>query len=76
MTAGMDMHRDRTEYTPVERTVEMVVAMARGELDAFSGRYVRVTSDSPASLLAAAAATALRDTVLTARARRDAHLSA
>lgn len=56
MTAGMDMHRDRTEYTPVERTVEMVVAMARGELDAFSGRYVRVTSDSPESLLAAAAA--------------------
>ncbi len=38
MTASMVMHEGRTEWTPVERTVEMVVAIARGELDAFSGR--------------------------------------
>nr|WP_194720045.1 SDR family oxidoreductase [Cellulosimicrobium arenosum] len=50
MTASMAMHRGRTEWTPVERTVEMVVAIARGELDAYSGAFVRVTHDSPESL--------------------------
>lgn len=54
MTASMVMHEGRTEWTPVERTVEMVVAIARGELDAFSGSFVRVTHDSPGSLRAAA----------------------
>lgn len=53
MTGSMAMHRGRTEWTPVERTVEMVVAVARGELDAFSGAFLRVTHDSPASLRAA-----------------------
>lgn len=53
MTASMDMHAGRTEWTPVERTVEMVVAIAGGGLDAFSGSFVRVTHDSPASLRAA-----------------------
>lgn len=56
MTASMVMHADRTEWTPVEQTVEMVVAIARGELDAFSGAFVRVTHDSPASLRAAVSA--------------------
>ncbi|WP_313663632.1 SDR family oxidoreductase [Cellulosimicrobium cellulans] len=54
MTASMAMHEGRTEWTPVERTVEMVVAIARGELDAFSGAFVRVTHDSPESLRGAA----------------------
>jgi len=54
MTASMAMHEGRTEWTPVERTVEMVVAIARGELDAFSGAFVRVTHDTPESLRAAA----------------------
>ncbi|MBD5788051.1 SDR family NAD(P)-dependent oxidoreductase [Cellulosimicrobium terreum] len=53
MTGSMDMHVGRTQWTPVERTVEMVVAIARGELDAYSGAFVRVTHDSPASLRAA-----------------------
>ena len=53
MTGSMVMHRGRTEWTPVARTVEMVVAIARGELDAWSGAFVRVTHDSPASLRAA-----------------------
>jgi 3-oxoacyl-[acyl-carrier protein] reductase len=53
MTAAMDMHAGRTEWTPVERTVEMIVAIARGELDAWSGTFVRVTHDTPASLRAA-----------------------
>jgi 3-oxoacyl-[acyl-carrier protein] reductase len=52
------MHEGRTEWTPVERTVEMVVAIARGELDAFSGAFVRVTHDSPAALRAAVEAAA------------------
>lgn len=56
LTASMDMHVGRTEWTPVERTVEMIVAIARGELDAWSGTFVRVTHDSPASLRAAATA--------------------
>jgi len=55
MTASMPMHQGRTDWTPVERTVEMVVAIARGELDACSGWYLRVTHDSPASLRALAA---------------------
>ncbi|OLT49963.1 SDR family oxidoreductase [Cellulosimicrobium sp. CUA-896] len=53
MTASMVMHAGRTEWTPVERTVEMVVAIAGGGLDAFSGSFVRVTHDSPQSLRAA-----------------------
>ncbi|MFI2703222.1 SDR family oxidoreductase [Cellulosimicrobium composti] len=56
MTASMTMHEGRTEWTPVERTVEMVVAIAAGELDAFSGAFVRVTHDSPQSLRAAVVA--------------------
>lgn len=52
MTAAMDMHVGRTRYTPVERTVEMVAAIARGELDAWSGRYLRADADTPASLRA------------------------
>jgi len=58
MTASMALHAGRTEWTPVEQTVDMVLAIARGELDAFSGAFVRVTHDSPASLLAAVEAAA------------------
>ncbi len=50
MTGSMAMHADRTEWTPVERTVEMVAAIASGDLDACSGWYVRVTHDTPSSL--------------------------
>jgi NADP-dependent 3-hydroxy acid dehydrogenase YdfG len=64
MTASMAMHEGRTEWTPVERTVEMVVAVARGELDAFSGSFVRVTHDSPESLRAAVEDAARRGDVL------------
>ena len=71
MTASMAMHEGRTEWTPVERTVEMVVAIARGELDAFSGAFVRVTHDSPESLRAAADEAARHgDSLLGADARR------
>ncbi|PZR55471.1 short-chain dehydrogenase [Xylanimonas oleitrophica] len=50
MTASMAMHEGRTDWTPVERTVDVVVAVARGELDACSGWFVRVTHDTPQSL--------------------------
>ena len=55
MTAGMEMHRNRTEWTPVAKTVEMVLAIARGELDDCSGWFIRVSDDTPASLRALAA---------------------
>jgi NAD(P)-dependent dehydrogenase (short-subunit alcohol dehydrogenase family) len=50
MSLSMEMHAGRTEWTPVERTVDIVVAFARGELDACSGWFVRATRDTPASL--------------------------
>jgi NAD(P)-dependent dehydrogenase (short-subunit alcohol dehydrogenase family) len=70
LTASMDMHVGRTEWTPVERTVEMIVAVARGELDAWSGAFVRVTHDSPESLRAASAASGSTDSVPGPDARR------
>ncbi len=50
MTAAMELHANRTEFTPVELTCELVCAIHRGELDAWSGKYLRVTHDSPRSL--------------------------
>ncbi|GAA4732711.1 hypothetical protein GCM10023216_26060 [Isoptericola chiayiensis] len=54
MTASMDVHAGRTEWTPVDRTVDVTVAFARGELDACSGWFVRVSDDTPDSLRATA----------------------
>jgi 3-oxoacyl-[acyl-carrier protein] reductase len=45
MTRGMAVHTDRTEWTPPDRVVEMVVAVARGDLDAWSGRFLRAGVD-------------------------------
>jgi len=50
MTGGMRAHEGRTDWTPVERTVDLVTAFARGELDACSGWFVRASHDTPASL--------------------------
>ncbi len=50
MTGSMAMHSGRTEWTPVERTVEIVTAFARAELDVCSGWFVRASHDTPASL--------------------------
>ena len=52
MTLSMEMHRGRTEFTPVELTQRMVLAIDRGELDAWSGKYLRVTHDTPEALAA------------------------
>lgn len=50
MTASMRLHAGRSEFTPVELTQNLVLAIHRGELDAWSGKYLRVTHDSPESL--------------------------
>jgi NAD(P)-dependent dehydrogenase (short-subunit alcohol dehydrogenase family) len=69
MSTSMATHAGRTEWTPVERTVEIVTSFARGELDACSGWFVRATHDTPASL-AALAALAAGETVPVARRLR------
>lgn len=56
MTDSMDLHRGRTEFTPVAATCELVLAIYHGELDAWSGKYLRAGQDSPASLAARVAA--------------------
>lgn len=55
MTASMAMHEGRTEWTPVEAVVDLVVAAARGELDDWSGCFLRAGVDTPAGLRAAVA---------------------
>ncbi|ACQ80626.1 short-chain dehydrogenase/reductase SDR [Beutenbergia cavernae DSM 12333] len=47
MSTSLRIHAGRTEFTPVERSVDAVVAVARGELDDWSGCYLRVTHDTP-----------------------------
>ncbi len=54
MTASMQMHVGRTEWTPVERTVELVNAIAAGDLDACSGWFLRAGADTVESLRALA----------------------
>lgn len=50
MTAGMPVHDDRTLWTPVEDVAELVRAFGDGELDAWSGRFVRAGADTVDSL--------------------------
>ncbi len=47
MTAAMDMHRDRTEWTDPADVTALLLALASGDLDAWSGRMVRAGSDTP-----------------------------
>ena len=56
MTLDADMHVGRTEWTPVERTIELVNSIARGDLDPCSGWLIRAGADTPSSLLELAAA--------------------
>jgi 3-oxoacyl-[acyl-carrier protein] reductase len=55
MTAAMPLHADRTDWAPPESLVDLVLAVARGELDAWSGCYLRSDVDTPGSLRKAAA---------------------
>lgn len=50
MTQAMPLHDDRTEWTPVEATVDLVDAFGSGRLDALSGRFVRAGTDTEATL--------------------------
>jgi NAD(P)-dependent dehydrogenase (short-subunit alcohol dehydrogenase family) len=50
MTRSMDMWRDFTGWAPPERVVELVAAIAAGELDAWSGRFVRAGRDDVETL--------------------------
>lgn len=54
MSTGMRQHADRTDWTDPEDVVAMVLAIASGQLDAWSGRFLRVGADTPDSLRAAA----------------------
>ncbi|WP_231961478.1 SDR family NAD(P)-dependent oxidoreductase [Pedococcus dokdonensis] len=55
MTEAMDAHRDRTEWTEPAVVAELLLAIARGELDDWNGRMVRAGIDTPESLQARAA---------------------
>jgi NAD(P)-dependent dehydrogenase (short-subunit alcohol dehydrogenase family) len=56
MTLSMPSHEGRTEWTSPQEVVDLVLALASGELDAWSGRMVRAGADTPESLRARAAA--------------------
>ena len=45
MTRAMPMHAGRTEWTRPEDVVDLVVAIATGELDGWSGRFLRAGAD-------------------------------
>ncbi|MGY1739045.1 SDR family NAD(P)-dependent oxidoreductase [Geodermatophilus sp. SYSU D00684] len=45
MTRAMPMHEGRTEWTRPEDVVDLVVAIAAGELDQWSGRFFRAGVD-------------------------------
>jgi NAD(P)-dependent dehydrogenase (short-subunit alcohol dehydrogenase family) len=45
MTASMPIHRGRTDWTEPADVVATVAAIAGGELDAWSGRFLRVGGD-------------------------------
>ena len=45
MTRSMEMWRDFTDWTPPGRVVELIAAIAAGELDAWAGRFVHAGRD-------------------------------
>jgi NAD(P)-dependent dehydrogenase (short-subunit alcohol dehydrogenase family) len=50
MTRAMPMWRGYTDWTPPELVVELVAAIAAGELDQWSGRFLRAGADDLAVL--------------------------
>ena len=50
MTRSMPMWRGFTDWTPPEKVVELVAAVAAGELDAWSGRFLRAGKDDVETL--------------------------
>lgn len=55
MTASMRSHDDRTDWTDPADVCELALALAGGELDAWSGRMVRAGVDTPHHLRRVAA---------------------
>lgn len=51
MTAGMELHAGREEFTPIENTLDLVQGIVTGQLDAWSGTYLRATDDTTSSLI-------------------------
>ena len=56
MSTGMQMHADRTDWTPPEAVGEIVAVIAAGALDPLSGCYLRAGTDTVAELRERAAA--------------------
>jgi NAD(P)-dependent dehydrogenase (short-subunit alcohol dehydrogenase family) len=50
MTLSMALHRGRTQWTEPRDVTNLALALASGDLDAWSGRFVRAGVDTPASL--------------------------
>jgi len=51
MTLSMDLHRGRTQWTRPTDVTDLALALAGGDLDAWSGRFVRAGVDTVAALL-------------------------
>ena len=56
MTAGMAVHAGRTDWTDPADVTDLVLALVSGELDAWSGRFVRACLSTVADLQARASA--------------------
>jgi len=52
MSTRMPMHQGRTEWTPLEASLDLVLAVGSGELDRLSGRFLRAGSDTVPELVA------------------------
>ena len=50
MTLSMELHRGRSAWTAPGDVTDLVLALASGELDAWSGRFVRAGADTAGSL--------------------------
>lgn len=61
MTRSMPVWEGKTDWTPPERSVELLRAIGAGELDALSGRFLRADIDTVADLVAATEAIVRED---------------
>lgn len=54
MTESMPLHEGRQQWTPVEASVDLLLAIGEGDLDPLSGRFLRAGDDTAAELVARA----------------------